>query len=149
MQVNLDNFDEEACVTLQFAEKEARRVGNGRVRTENLLVALLRQEGSLPEKVLTEAGVQLRQVRKRLGKLDRNGQTAPGEIRPSPAVWKSIQYAGQEAERFGGKISPAYLLLGLIINDRGLGVSLIAGFDVSLEKLSVEIERQLGPRVLT
>lgn len=85
---------------LAYAAEEAERLGHRHIGTEHLLLGLLREETSGAAKMLREAGVSLKQVRKELMKLpplvSPPGDSAGARMSPLGDPWVQIELVDEQ-----------------------------------------------------
>lgn len=124
------------------AIEEARKFGHRYVGTEHLVVAMLKNEGSIPGKVLKSHGVKLEDLRERTLGLLRSSIDATHDLAHSrhgdfewihqqelskafrsAKFWHTMIMAVDSANRYGaGEVEPIHLLLALL-RDRENGVT--------------------------
>lgn len=122
-----------------LARDEAQKAHRAMIQTEHLLLGLLREDEGLAAKVLTALGVEIDKVRTALG---------PGPERledgamlvPLPRVKRVMELAFEEANRMNNSyVGTEYLLLGLLIDAENTAAKVLAGLDVTEEKVRAEI----------
>ncbi len=108
-----------------LAQEEARRLGHNWVGTEQILLALLGERSGIAAKVLTDAGLNLKQARFEVEKLTGRGSGFVSvEIPFSLRAKKLLELSWQRANTLGHNyIGTEHLMLGLLDVDDGTGVS--------------------------
>jgi ATP-dependent Clp protease ATP-binding subunit ClpA len=135
-QDRFDKFTERARKVLVFAQEEARLLNHNYIGTEHILLGLLRMVESAGGRVLTEVGVNLADVRTRVGSIaDRGEGIAMGEIGLDPNAKLAIEAAVDEARRMGHNyIGTEHLLLGLLRVEEGVAARILSELGLSLEE---------------
>lgn len=116
-----DRFDDSAKQPLMMAREEARRLGHEYVDTEHLLLGLLKTGGFVLD-VLWVNHVDPDEVRRIVEERHPstgNPKLEPGQLAFSPWVADAIVRAGKETVA-GGTITGGHLLLGLLLEPKGL-----------------------------
>lgn len=153
-----NRFTRETRACVEAAVKEARTLGHDSVGDEDLLLGILRTDEGIgaaalsslgvtlegvqekSEEMLSDAlssvGISLEQVRREAG--DAFEMRVPGNRRIpfSPQAKKALERALMEAVRLrNNRIGTEHVLLGILRNDDGTAVRILAGMGVSLEAL--------------
>ena len=133
-----------------LAQVYARELKQGHIGAEHLLLALLADGDEIPAQVLASFGVDQGTVRVRLIEavgLGEQPSGPPGQQIPfTPRAKKALELALREALALGhNDIRTGHLLLGLVRDEEGLGVSLLLGLDVELQALRDRVRERLGP----
>jgi len=117
--VRLDRFTERSQDALQYAHELAQSHNNSQIETEHLLLALLEQEESLTEVILSQMGANVPSLREKLKdeisllpKMYATGQ-AP-QIYLSPALGNVLALAEKEAKALKDEyVSVEHLLIAI------------------------------------
>jgi len=145
MSGSFDRFTERARKVLTLAQEEAQRFNHNYIGTEHLLLGLGRQGDSVAAKVLSNLGVELREVRSRVKLIiGRGDREVEGEISLNPRAKKVIELAVDEARRLGHHyIGTEHLLLGLIREGNGIAAGVLESLGVNLERVRSEVIKVL------
>jgi hypothetical protein len=132
-----DKFSQPARRVLALAQEEAQSLNNNYIGTEHLLLGLVREEDGGAAKVLHPLGIDLDQVRDRVGFIIGRGDRAPtGEIGLTPRARAVIELAVDESRRLGHRVvGTEHLLLGLLREGQGIGVGVLESLGVNVETL--------------
>ena len=120
MQVDpFRRFSDDSKLVVQLAQEEAERSHHNYIGTEHLLLAMLRVQPSTANKVLTDMGIDIEQVRGALRLLlGRNERTIVDRIIPTSRVKHVIELSFEEARRMGSEtVETGHLLVGLVQED--------------------------------
>jgi ATP-dependent Clp protease ATP-binding subunit ClpA len=156
--VIFNRFTRETRACVEAAVEEARVLGHDTVGDEDLLMGILRTdeglgaaalsslgvtlEGAREEseqlfsEALTSIGISLEQVRKEAGDAFEVRVPDNRRIPFSPRVKKALEQALREAVRLrNSRIGTEHVLLGILRNEDGTAVRILAGMGVSPETL--------------
>jgi bifunctional DNase/RNase len=141
-----DKFTERARKVLSLAQEEAQRFQHNSIRTEHLLLGLVREREGIAGKVITSLGVDLEQARKAVeDSVGRGDRIVLGEIGLTPHAKKVIELAKDEARLLNHhSIGTGHLLLGLLREEEGKGADVLERIGVNLEKVRAEMLRVLS-----
>ncbi len=144
-----DYFSESANRILQLASEEANRLGHDHVRTEHLLLGLIKSEGPAA-KVLQSLGVDLVNLFSDLESLIGRGEGSPKKMTLSPRAKKALELAYQAARELGfNYVGEEHILLGIIREGESIAAQALHKRKVSFDKVAREIiseaEKALGP----
>lgn len=137
-----EKFTERGRKIIIYAKEEAERRNNDYLGTEHLLLAILRDEDSVPINILKKMGLSIDEVRY---EIERNLPAGTnlitfGEIPFTPRAKKVLELAIEEARLLGHNyIGSEHLLLGLIREDEGIAGKILRNLGANL----------LGARQLT
>lgn len=136
-----EKFTEKSVKVVLFAQEESRRLGHNYVGTEQLLLGLLGQRGSVAYNVMTAAKLTFNETRKEVDRLIGRGQgQVPADIPFTPRAKRLLITAAQEAEGLGhGYIAPEHLLLALLDEGEGLSMQVLQNMRVNVGKLRSEL----------
>lgn len=143
-----DYFSDGANRVLQLASEEARRLGHDHVRTEHLLLGLIKEE-ELAAKVLQSLGVDLVNLFSDVESLIGRGEGAPEKITLSPRAKKVLELAYNAARELGfNYVGPEHILLGIIREGESLAAQALHKRNITFDKVAREIiseaEKALG-----
>lgn len=140
-------FTDKARTALALAEKAARKLRQGYVGTEHILVGLMQEKTGVAARVLADNGVeeaQVLEVIKELITLDGPVLTKDKETY-SPRAHRVLEEAHRQAERFGEKqTGTEHILLALIKEGENVAVRLLNTLGVSTQKIYIDILIAIG-----
>lgn len=144
-----DYFSESANRILQLASEEATRLGHDHVRTEHLLLGLIKSEG-LATKVLQSLGVDLVNLFSDIESLIGRGKGSPKKLTLSPRAKKALELAYQAARELGfNYVGEEHILLGIIREGESIAAQALQKRKVNFDKVAREIvseaEKAIGP----
>jgi len=133
----LDNFTKQAKKVLVYAQEEAQSFQHHYVGTEHLLLGLIHEPEDIAVKVLTNLGIELKQVRSAVEFMIGQGEhIGLREIELTPRAKKAVELAVDEAHRLNHDyIGPEHLLLGLVREGAGIAAGVLESLGVNLEKV--------------
>jgi ATP-dependent Clp protease ATP-binding subunit ClpA len=143
-----DRFTGRSRKVLASAQEEAVRFNHKYIDTEHLLLGLLWMDEGVAVRALARLGVTPDQVRAAvkdlIGRSDYLTQTDPGlTLRAKRALELAVEEAHLVKQSY---VCTEHILLGLIRTEEGIAAEVLAGFDVSLERVHAEVARILAPR---
>ncbi|MBI5213227.1 MAG: ATP-dependent Clp protease ATP-binding subunit, partial [Nitrospirae bacterium] len=137
-----EKFTERGRKIIIYAKEEAERRNNDYLGTEHLLLAVLREEDSIPITILKKMGLSIDEIR---FEVERNLPIGSnvltfGDIPFTPRAKKVLELSIEEARLLGHNyIGSEHLLLGLIREDEGIAGKILRNLGANL----------LGARQLT
>jgi ATP-dependent Clp protease ATP-binding subunit ClpC len=141
-----DKFTERARKVLSLAQEEAPRFQHNYIGTEHLLLGLVREGEGIAAKVLSNLGVELKEVRSAVEfMIGRGDRVVLGEIPLTPGAKKVIELAVDEARRLNHHyVGTEHLLLGLVREGEGIAVRALESLGVNLERVRTQTIRVLN-----
>src|SRR6266404_715257 len=141
-----DKFTERARKVLSLAQEEAQRFQHDYIGTEHLLLGLVREGEGVAAKVLSNLGVELKEVRNAVeAMIGRGDPIVLGELGLTPRAKKVIELAVDEARRLNHHyIGTEHLLLGLVHEGEGIASQALQSLGVNLERVRTETIRVLS-----
>ncbi|MCU0641083.1 MAG: AAA family ATPase [Candidatus Margulisbacteria bacterium] len=144
-----DYFSDSANKVLQLATEESNRLGHDHVRTEHLLLGLLKAEGSA-YRVLQTLGVDLVNLFSDLESLIGRGEGSPKKMTLSPRAKKALELAYQAARELGfNYVGEEHILLGIIREGESIAAQALhkrkINFDKVARQIISDVEKALGP----
>jgi ATP-dependent Clp protease ATP-binding subunit ClpA len=143
-----ERFTARARQVVVLAEKEARVLKHDLVRTEHILLGLLREEEGLAARVLESLDIRVERVRAQVVHIVGTGEEVTyGEIPLTPEAKQVLELALREALSLGhNHIGTEHILLGLVRDNEGVAARILRDFDADPEKVRNEVIRMLsGP----
>ncbi len=137
-----EKFTEKGRKIIIYAKEEAEKRNNDYLGTEHLLLAILREEDSVPITTLKKMGLSVEEIRYEVEKSLPVGSSIMtfGDIPFTPRAKKVLELAIEEARLLGhAYIGSEHLLLGLIREDEGIAGKILRNLGANL----------LGARQLT
>jgi ATP-dependent Clp protease ATP-binding subunit ClpC len=143
-----DYFSDEAQRVLALASEEAKRLGHDHVRTEHILLALIKQEG-LAYKVLQSLQVDLVNLFSDVEALIGRGEGSPEKVILSPRAKRVLELAYNAARELGfNYVGPEHILLGIIREAESIAAQALHKRNVTFDKVAhviiSEAEKGLG-----
>ena len=144
--MNEKKFSPQAEDVLRLAQEAAGELGHGYVGCEHLLLALLREDGSIAGRALEETGLTEDMVRDLIVRAAGRGiMGADPSQGLSPRARSAIEMAVAEAMRFNSEqIEPEHLLLGLLRDGGNMAVRLLTTAGVDLKQLRSSVVRKMN-----
>ncbi len=129
----MERFTQRARRVLSLAQEEAERMQHSYIGTEHLLLGLMREEGGVAGRVLSELGLDQRRVEELVERMT-NSKRAAGSVQMdlSPSTKKVLELAVDEARRLGHHyIGTEHLLLGLVRQTDGVAIEVLKRLDIN------------------
>lgn len=130
-------FDTAGRQAVVLAQSEARRLQHPEIGTEHLLLGVLGVPDGRGARLLTEAGLNLGELRAEIEQAAPPGPgPAPRHLAFSPAAKKAIELGLRHAVHLShDHISTEHLLLGLLTDRAGIGGDILARHDITLQEI--------------
>jgi ATP-dependent Clp protease ATP-binding subunit ClpC len=146
-----ERFTERARQVVVLAQDEARALGHNYIGTEHILLGPIREEEGLAARVLDSFDITIEEARARVVRFVPAGnEFVTGQIPFTPRAKKVLELALRETLSLGHNwIGTEHLLLGLVHEGEGLGMTILLGFGANAEKIRNEVIRMLtglGPQ---
>ena len=141
-------FNDKAIKSVVLAQEEARRTGHNLVGSEHVLLGVMEEGTSTAAKILTDFQVTINNTRQLAEKIaGRGAGFSPANIPFTPKVKNIFEQAFQEARQLGTRyINPEHILLAIAKNANTLAAKILVHQNVDLEKLRIEIIKNLGEK---
>jgi ATP-dependent Clp protease ATP-binding subunit ClpB len=153
--VRLDKLTERSQNALQYAHELAESNNNSQIEVEHLLLALLQQEESLGEIILSQMGVDVgslkEKIRDEISLLPKMYATdqAP-QIYISPALRKVLDSAGKEAQALKDEyVSVEHLLIAMAESKESKAAKMFQALGVSKDKIYQALTKIRGTQRVT
>ncbi len=146
MNAMFGHFTEKAQRVMYYAQEEARAMNYPAVGTEHLLMGILREGDTVAARALADLDVTLDKVHELIAQVVTPSKTPVGnEIAITPRVKKVLQYAQEEAVRWGvNYIGTEHLLLGLLREREGLAAQVLQALSVNVDDVRKQVMALLG-----
>ncbi|MEJ2314509.1 MAG: ATP-dependent Clp protease ATP-binding subunit, partial [Nitrospirota bacterium] len=146
-----EKFTERGRKIIIYAKEEAERRQNDYLGTEHLLLAVLREEDSLPVAILKKMGLTIEDLRMEIERnlpLGNNILTF-GDVPFTPRAKKVLELAVEEARLLGHSyIGSEHLLLGLVREDEGIAGKILRNYGANLlgaRQLAINLSMKTAP----
>ncbi|MBI2192548.1 MAG: UvrB/UvrC motif-containing protein [Planctomycetes bacterium] len=125
-----------AVLCLAHAQEEAKKLQHDAIRTEHILLGLLREGGGLACAILQNVPIDLSALREEILKGCPPGQAVGSGNPPPSALYKKVlELASEESRNLGHPyIGTEHLLLGLLRENEGIAGLALRSLGISLEK---------------
>lgn len=142
---NWGRFTQRARRVLSYAQEEAERLNHSYIGSEHVLIGLIREDGGVAGRVLRELGLDVGKVQKAVEKSSGAGVRTPyTKVELSPDTKRILELAVEEARQLGQHyVGTEHLLLGLVRQNQGVAMDVLAGFGLTAEKVRTETKRAL------
>ena len=142
-----ERFTDRARKVMALANQEAQRANNPDLRTEHILLGLLKEGSGVGANVLKNLDVHLRKARSEVEELVKPMAGPKTEGRPikSPMAEQVIATAIEEARGLNHNyVGTEHLLLGLLRVKDGVAAGVLVNLGLSLDRVRKEILELLG-----
>lgn len=142
-----EGFTGRARQVVVYAQEEVRGLGHDHIRTEHILLGLLRQQEGLAARVLEYLGVTVERVREQVVRIVGPGEAAlpSGQIPFTPRAKRVLETAPHEALSLGQNIiNTEHILLGLVGENDGVASRILLDLYVEPERIRNEVIRMGG-----
>ncbi len=140
-----ERFTQKAIQSIIAAQDESRRLQHQYVGTEQMLVGLLAQETGLIAQFFSTVGVQLEPVKQAVERHIGLGRGTPEEIPFTPRAKQTLEIALRQAKQFGHSyIGTEHLLLGILIEGKGLGARILEELGFNCKTLEQELRNVIN-----
>lgn len=132
-----NRFTLRAESVLRSSHECAAEMGHGYVGSEHILMGLLREKEGRAAKILTDAGVSPKDVRKKICENTGMGTAAKNTVQGlTPCARRIVKNAYTEAEKSGiGCIGTEHLLLGILSEEICAAKKILLLLDVDVQKI--------------
>ncbi len=134
----------------EYAQQEAKRLGNDMIGAEHILLGLLREEASVAIKILKNLNINLNDLKKEVERCSKQGgSNLLIDISPNPDRYqKVIDYSKEEAKRLKHNyVGTEHILLALLRDNNNVAGTALSNFNVNYSVIKGEILRILGVSV--
>jgi ATP-dependent Clp protease ATP-binding subunit ClpC len=142
-----ERFTDRSRRVMLLANEEAKRRASGYVRTDDILVALVKEGHGVAAHVIKYLGFDATRVGEEVEKaadyaLEERNTTSPAE---SLLARKVFDYALKEAKKLGHNyVGTEHLLLGVVRTSEGIAAHILINLGLSLENVRKEVLNLLG-----
>ncbi|MDP4146243.1 MAG: ATP-dependent Clp protease ATP-binding subunit [Bacillota bacterium] len=140
-------FSERAQKILVYAQEEAQSFQHGYVGTEHILLALLREEGGISQKILNNKGVTIDAVRNLIEEYEGKGDIDlyRNEIPLTPRTKRLLELSLLESRNLNHNyVSPEHILLALVREGEGVAYTILSNLGVDFDALRKEVVDSLS-----
>ena len=144
-------FTGQARKVMVLAQEEARRLDQGYIGTEHLLLGLLRYDESLADRTLNFLGVTLNEAREQVESMVGRGKGRDvGKASFTPRSKNVLELALREALRLGHNyVDTDHILLGLTNDPNGVAVRALSRLGVDPDEIYREVAGKIGDQETT
>ncbi|PJF43504.1 MAG: NDP-hexose 4-ketoreductase [Phototrophicales bacterium] len=141
----MERFTQRARRVLSLAQEEAERMQHSYIGTEHLLLGLMREEGGVAGRVLSELGLDQRRVEELIERMTSSKRTTePTQMDLSPSTKKVLELAVDEARRLNHHyIGTEHLLLGLVRQNDGVAIEVLKRLNINPDDIRRQTRRIL------
>jgi len=137
-----DQFTGEAEEVILESENIAKELGEDEIKTEHLLLALLRK-GDFIRNILFELDVDLKELESEILSYMKKKKTGAEKVSLSPRVKRAFEYAQKNANDLGSEyIGSEHILLGLIDEGEGVAGRILKQKDITKDKILSFLEKK-------
>jgi ATP-dependent Clp protease ATP-binding subunit ClpA len=133
---------------MQLANQEAQRLRHEYIRTEHILLGLVKESSGVAANVLKNLDIDLNKVRREVEKLVPYAQTESailGRLPQTPRTKKVIEYSIEEARNLNHNyVGTEHLLLGLLREQEGVAAQVLMNLGLRLDAVRQEVMNLLG-----
>jgi ATP-dependent Clp protease ATP-binding subunit ClpC len=131
-----ERFTDDARKVMAAANKQAQRFGHGYIRTEHILLGLLKESSSAGATILKDLGVDIDKLLSEVEQLLKSRADKAGMKKPpqSERAVNVIKYAIEEAKALEHDyIGTEHILLGLLRETDGIAAQELTNLGVKLQ----------------
>ena len=142
------NFTDRVRKVLSLAKEEAVRLLHDYVGTEHILLGLIREGGGVASAVLERLGADSDEIHQSLQEYIKKGDTAPSadDLPYTSRSKKVLDLAmGQAAEMNHSYVGTEHLLMGLVLEDKGIAGQVLQRSGLKADQTKKEILEILRP----
>ena len=137
-----DQFTGEAEEVILESENIAKELGEDEIKTEHLLLALLRK-GDFIRNILFELDVDLKELESEILSYMKKKKTGAEKVSLSPRIKRVFEYAQKNANELGSEyIGSEHILLGLIDEGEGVAGRILKQKDITKDKILSFLEKK-------
>src|SRR5207248_8542278 len=132
---------------MQPANQEAQRFNHEYIRTDHILLGLVKEGEGVAANVLKNLDIDLRRIRIEVEKIVQSGpdMVSMGKLPQTPRAKKVIEYAIEEARNLNHNyVGTEHLLLGLIREEEGVAAQVLMNLGLKLDDVRADVLNLLG-----
>jgi ATP-dependent Clp protease ATP-binding subunit ClpC len=145
-----ERFTDRARKVMQLANQEAQRFNHEYIRTEHILLGLVKEGSGVAANALKNLNINLDNVRREVEKVIPYAATetpVPGRLPRTPRAQMVIEHAIDETRRMKHNyVGTEHLLLGLLRETEGVAAEVLMNLGLSLERVRSEVMSLLGSK---
>ena len=136
-----DRFTERAIKAIMLAQEESRRLGHNFVGTEQMLLGLIGIDNGVAAKVLKSLGVNLKDLRIEVEKINGRGSGfVANEIPFTPRAKRVLELSLEEAHQLGHNyIGTEHLLLATESEVESIALHVLENYGVDVQKIRMHV----------
>lgn len=132
-----DRFTEKAKHVLSYAQSYAEKMGTGYVGSEHLLLGLLEEENTLPYKYLTEHGITMEAVIKKIESVSGVSLKPRVVTDYTPRTKRILEISFMEAGNLGsGYIDSEHILLAILREGQNVACRILSSLGIPINAYS-------------
>jgi DNA-binding transcriptional ArsR family regulator len=140
-----ERFTQTAIRAIFLAQNESQRLQHRYVGTEQILLGLIEEGTGIAAQVLTAAGVTLEAAQQRAEQYIGRGSGTPEEVPFTPRAKKTLSLAVEQSRQLGHThIGTEHLLLGMLLEGKGLGARVLEDLGVNLRSLEQQVRNAIA-----
>jgi ATP-dependent Clp protease ATP-binding subunit ClpC len=147
------NFTERVRKCLQLARMESVELHHEYVGTEHLLLGICREGGGVANAAMQNLNVEAARIRESVLEVLKPGQPEARtgvDLPYTSRAKKVLELAMSEArENHHSYVGTEHLLLGLILEERGIAAQILVSLGLTTERVRAEVLRLLGGEMKT
>ena len=145
MPSKMERFTQRSRRVLSLAQEEAERMQHSAIDTEHLLLGLMREEGGVAHRVLTDLGATREGMEKLAQDLSKVGSRTGPQLDLTSEVKKTLELAVDEARRMGHHyIGTEHLLLGLLRQGNSTAMTMLQRQGIAPSEITRQVRRVLN-----
>jgi ATP-dependent Clp protease ATP-binding subunit ClpC len=143
-----ERFTDRARKVMQLANQEAQRFNHEYIRTEHVLLGLVKEGSGVAANVLKKLDIDLYKIRLEVEKIvpfASSESPVPGRLPHTPRTRKVIDYSVEEARLLKHNyVGTEHLLLGLLREEEGVAAQVLMNLGLDLEGVRLEVMNLVG-----
>jgi ATP-dependent Clp protease ATP-binding subunit ClpA len=143
-----ERFTDRARRVVVLAQEEAARLQHNYIGTEHILLGLLREDGGVAARALSELGISLDAARQQVEEIIGVGKRpVSGHIPFTPRAKKVLEFSLSESLRLGHDyIGTEHILLGLLREGEGVAAQVLVRLGADLNRVRETVISLVPPR---
>ena len=138
-----ERFDATARKIMGLARQEAQRLKSEFIDTEHILLGILLEGGGEGARILKELNIDSKVARQQVDSLlgqSKGGTLSLGQIPFSPGAKRAIELGAEQADDLDHDImGSGHLLLGLLLEDRGIAARVLKGLGLDADMIRLRV----------
>lgn len=137
-----EKFTDRARRVIVLTQEEVRLLNHDSIRTEHILLGLIREGGGVAAQVLQGLGLTIENVRARVEELAGPGRSVTPELVPfTPSAVDVLQSSNQESVQRGlDYVGTEHILLALIRDRGSVAARVLVGLGADLDQVGRSVD---------